>query len=155
MENRPSPTTTTEPPRLDRRAQDGLEHVLRRIRERAGLEEEEVVALAWDYFLAGFAARGGHATEIPVTCSKTAPTPPAEPDVLADAVAALTPRRLEVLRLVARGLTNREIGGVLDISCYTVKSHLAALFEALDVTNRTEAAFALQRYEAAYPELRN
>lgn len=155
MESAEHPRTIQEPTRLDQRAHDGLERALARIREGADLEEEALIGIAWDYFVAGFVARGGHANEIPV--SRTGPESDAapEPDFLAEHVAALTPRRLEVLRLVARGLTNREIGRVLGISCYTVKSHLAALFEALDVTNRTEAAFALQRYEAAYPELRN
>ncbi len=57
---------------------------------------------------------------------------------------ALTARQEEVLELLARGLTNREICGVLGIAEGTVKAHLAAIFETLDVTNRTEAAFALQ-----------
>ena len=56
----------------------------------------------------------------------------------------LTPRQLEVLELLARGLTNREIAGVLGISPGTVKVHVAAVLDALDVTNRTEAAMALQ-----------
>lgn len=53
---------------------------------------------------------------------------------------ALTPRQLEVVSLVARGLTNREICDVLSIAEGTVKAHLAAVFEALEATNRTEAA---------------
>lgn len=52
----------------------------------------------------------------------------------------LTARQREVLSLIARGLTNREICGVLSIAEGTVKAHIAAIFEALDVTNRTEAA---------------
>lgn len=55
----------------------------------------------------------------------------------------LTPRQLEVLELMARGLTNKEIAGTLGISTGTAKNHLSAVFEALDVTNRTEAAMAL------------
>lgn len=55
----------------------------------------------------------------------------------------LTPRQLEVLELMARGLTNKEIAGTLGISAGTAKNHLSAVFEALDVTNRTEAAMAL------------
>ena len=70
-------------------------------------------------------------------------------DPFREVIRKLTPRRMEILRLVARGLTNREIGGVLHISAYTVKAHMAALFSILDVTNRTEAAIALQHYELA------
>jgi adenylate cyclase len=57
--------------------------------------------------------------------------------------ALLTPRQLEVLELMAKGLTNREIAGVLGISPGTVKVHVSAVIEALDVTNRTEAATRL------------
>ncbi|HKJ25685.1 MAG TPA: LuxR C-terminal-related transcriptional regulator, partial [Myxococcota bacterium] len=56
----------------------------------------------------------------------------------------LTPRQLEVLELMSKGLTNREIAGVLDISAATVKVHVSSIIKALDVTNRTEAAMALQ-----------
>lgn len=45
---------------------------------------------------------------------------------------------------MAKGLTNREIAGVLGIAANTVKVHVAAVLSALDVTNRTEAAVALQ-----------
>jgi DNA-binding NarL/FixJ family response regulator len=62
----------------------------------------------------------------------------------AERAAALTDRQLEVLRLLARGLTNREIADVLKISEGTVKSHAKRLFEALDVTNRTEAAMRMR-----------
>ncbi len=64
----------------------------------------------------------------------------------------LTPRQLEVLELLAKGLTNREIAGVLEISAGTVKNHVAALLDALDVTNRTEAAVVLSDWAAAGEE---
>ena len=67
-----------------------------------------------------------------------------EPRGPGDAQELLTPRQLEVLELLARGLTNREIAGVLGISPGTVKVHVSAVIEALDVSNRTEAALALQ-----------
>jgi len=56
----------------------------------------------------------------------------------------LTERQLEVLRLMSRGLTNAEIGGVLGVALGTVKAHVAAIFELLDVSNRTEAALVMR-----------
>lgn len=72
-----------------------------------------------------------------------------EPSEVARLVEELSPRRLEVLQLIAKGLTNREIAGVLGISVYTVKAHVAHVLGLLDLTNRTEAAVALHEYEAA------
>jgi DNA-binding CsgD family transcriptional regulator len=52
---------------------------------------------------------------------------------------SLTQRELEVLQLLAEGATNSEISGRLFISPKTTKNHLAAIFQKLDVTNRTHA----------------
>jgi DNA-binding NarL/FixJ family response regulator len=58
----------------------------------------------------------------------------------------LTARELEVLRLLARGLTNREIASVYSISANTVKNHLNSLMAKLEVADRTEAvSFCLAR----------
>ena len=52
---------------------------------------------------------------------------------------SLTQRELEVLQLLAEGTTNGEISQRLYISPKTTKNHLAAIFQKLDVTNRTHA----------------
>ena len=52
---------------------------------------------------------------------------------------ALSPRELEVLRLVAKGLSNAEIGRELFISEATVKTHLLRAFAKLGVSDRTAA----------------
>ena len=52
----------------------------------------------------------------------------------------LTPRELEVLRLVARGQTNREIAEGLDLAAGTVKVHVQHLIAKLGVSDRTQAA---------------
>ncbi|MGP4845122.1 response regulator transcription factor [Marinobacter sp. 1Y8] len=50
----------------------------------------------------------------------------------------LTPRQQDVLQLLAEGLPNKRICQELDLTEHTVKSHLKAVFQALDVHNRTE-----------------
>ncbi|MBT9568530.1 MAG: response regulator transcription factor [Thiobacillus sp.] len=57
----------------------------------------------------------------------------------------LTARQLEVARLLAQGCTNKAIAGMLSMSESTVKVHIAAIFRALKVSNRTEAVLAIQR----------
>ena len=51
----------------------------------------------------------------------------------------LTPRETQVLELVADGLPNKAIAGVLGVSDETVKFHLASVFGKLGASNRTDA----------------
>ena len=57
----------------------------------------------------------------------------------------LTPREVEVLGCVARGLSNAEVGRALFIGEATVKTHLLRTFEKLGVTDRTAAVTAAYR----------
>ncbi len=59
--------------------------------------------------------------------------------VAAPATSALTERELEVLRLLARGLTNKEIASALDISARTVQHHTIHVYEKLGVDTRAGA----------------
>jgi len=52
---------------------------------------------------------------------------------------SLTQRELDVIQLLAEGATNSEMSERLFISPKTTKNHLAAIFQKLDVTNRTQA----------------
>ncbi len=68
-----------------------------------------------------------------------APRAEASVDTTPRAVERLTRREVEVLNLLADGLGNKQIAGRLGISDHTVKAHVGAIFEKLDVSTRTEA----------------
>ena len=63
----------------------------------------------------------------------------------------LTPREAEVLELIARGSTNREIAAELVISTKTASVHVSHILAKLDAPNRIEAA-AIARRLAPGPE---
>ncbi|HUE46346.1 MAG TPA: response regulator transcription factor [Aestuariivirgaceae bacterium] len=62
--------------------------------------------------------------------------------VAPDVLARLTPRQRDVLELLVKGHSNKEIARTLDLGEGTVKIHLAALFRNLGVRNRATAAVA-------------
>ena len=53
---------------------------------------------------------------------------------------SLTPRELEILEMIAKGLTNKQIASILTISDNTVRNHVNSIMEKLEVSDRTEAA---------------
>ena len=58
---------------------------------------------------------------------------------------SLTPRETDTLRLVAKGLTNKEIADALEVSEVTVKTHVSSVLSKLGLSSRTQAAlFALK-----------
>lgn len=65
--------------------------------------------------------------------------------VTLDAATHLTERQLQVLRLLAAGKSNKLICRELNLGEGTIKVHLSAIYRALNVTNRTEAAMEAQR----------
>jgi len=65
--------------------------------------------------------------------------------------ADLTARELEVLRLIARGLQNKQIAAQLHLSEKTVKTHVSAILRKLGVADRTQAAMYAVRERLAEP----
>jgi DNA-binding NarL/FixJ family response regulator len=57
----------------------------------------------------------------------------------------LTKRQIQVLRELAKGYSNRQIGEMLEVTEGTVKLHVAAIFRLLKVTNRTELVLVFQK----------
>lgn len=55
---------------------------------------------------------------------------------------SLTTREIEILEMLAKGLTNKEIGSALEISDNTVRNHVISIIGKLEVSDRTEAATA-------------
>ena len=68
----------------------------------------------------------------------------------------LSPRELEVLRLITDGLTNQEIADHLFISLSTVATHVRNIFEKTEVANRAEAAsYAFRHHVVPVPDRAN
>lgn len=63
----------------------------------------------------------------------------------ASVVEVLSKRQLEVLKLIAQGLTDKAIAGEMDISIHTVNNYTRKIYEKLHVNSRTEAAARLSQ----------
>jgi DNA-binding NarL/FixJ family response regulator len=98
------------------------------------------------------AASGGTTTLSPVVAGQLLEhvrqtIPPVT--IAAEPVGQLTPRELEVLRLLAAGLENSEIAAVLVISTRTARNHVASILEKLQMQNRIQAAVYAVRHGLA------
>ena len=63
----------------------------------------------------------------------------------------ISSRELEVLQLMAKGLSNQEIADALFVSLHTIKTHNANLFEKLDVKRRTQAVEVAKKLQIITP----
>ena len=64
-----------------------------------------------------------------------------------DMIASLTPRELEIARAIADGKSNKETSTILFLSEGTVKNYVTNIFEKLQLSNRTEVALFMKKYE--------
>jgi len=87
---------------------------------------------AWDLSGALIAIAGGQTCVSP-RMTKLAPVQPATPGQLSD-------RELDVVRLIALGLSNKQISSRLFLSQKTIKNHVSRIFNKLNVNARTQAA---------------
>jgi DNA-binding CsgD family transcriptional regulator len=99
-------------------------------------------------FVAGQELPLAEAVELAMSVADGIRTDPAVQATLRPAH-GLTDRELEVLRLVATGRSDREIGEVLHISHRTVSRHLQSIYTKLDVNSRTAASAFAHRFDLA------
>jgi DNA-binding NarL/FixJ family response regulator len=64
----------------------------------------------------------------------------------------MTPKEMEILGLLAKGISNKDIASELGVSVRTIKSHLADLFLKLHVSSRTEAVIVSLRSGIISPD---
>jgi len=82
-------------------------------------------------------------------------------DILEPPGPTLSPREQEIARLVAIGYPNKTIAGILDISPWTVATHVRRIFNKLNVHGRpamiaelARAGFRFERHRASVPRVR-
>jgi two-component system nitrate/nitrite response regulator NarL len=113
----------------------------------SGDEQDGVASRAVASGASGFIPKSFTADEMVAAIQKVLAgdvfTPPKSN--MASEPTGLTLRQLEVIAMLGRGFSNKEIARALDVAERTVKAHVSAVFEALNVRNRTQAVLVAQR----------
>lgn len=111
-------------------------------------DEPEMVRTATARGAAGFVSKAESAeriVEVIEQVLRNEHPAPAEEDEEEMTTLRLTPRQCEVLELLCQGLSNKLIARRLDLSENTVRWHVQAILSALQVSSRSEAAFAARQ----------
>jgi DNA-binding CsgD family transcriptional regulator len=125
------------------------ESYARSIADVRGRLGEKAFAIAWEEGRAmtptqALEAQKSMSISTATTPSEPSPAPPA--NERSGALDELTVREVEVLRLVARGLTNEQVAEQLIISSRTVNSHLTSIYSKIGVSSRSAATrYAIER----------
>ena len=75
------------------------------------------------------------------------PRQDSEADALARRLTTLTPQQIRVLMMLREGLLNKQIAYQLKVSEATVKAHVSAILQKLEVDSRTQAVIAASRID--------
>lgn len=114
----------------------------------SGDDQESVAARAINSGASGFIPKSFTADEMIAAIQKVLAGEvfvPAKSTLQSPEPSGLTLRQLEVISMLGRGFSNKEIARALDVAERTVKAHVSAVFEALNVRNRTQAVLVAQR----------
>ena len=71
---------------------------------------------------------------------------------LVERFGTLTPQQVRVLMMLSEGMLNKQIAFALHVSEATVKAHVSAILQKLDVDSRTQAVIALSKIEGQWPQ---
>jgi len=128
-------------------------------------EDPVVIQRALDHGAAGFIPKSSNIQTItkaindilmgeiwaPVSEQQNLPGRNVSELVLAERMAQLTPQQFKVLMMVSQGLLNKQIAYDLGISEATVKAHVTAIMNKLEVSNRTQAVLAASKLDVMTP----
>jgi DNA-binding NarL/FixJ family response regulator len=89
------------------------------------------------------------ATYIPPGIELKSSHPDKETANIVARLASLTPQQVRVLMMLSEGLLNKQIAWELGVSEATVKAHVSAILQKLDVESRTQAVIAASKIEGA------